>query len=293
MFGLAVACKISVLTFGLVIALAFALAAWRRGAGVATLRWRNRRLGRYLFHGSVRNLEPKRGVEWDWLLLRALELAPAALVILLLAAVAFRVAQPHAFQGPGFFGLKINPQWQDDMSYVRRLVSGEIDYPPSHQWASRPPVWYMLKNLVLWGVGLPLGVAIWAAWALMAWELLKGRSAHLLPWAWMTFTFGYQSIQFVKAMRYILPIYPTMALVAAYGLVWLWEAAGRVQRRRWLGVAGRAAVGGVVLATALWALAFTSIYTRPVTRIAASRWVYEHIPRGSTISLSCGMMPCP
>jgi YYY domain-containing protein len=283
-FGLAVACKISVLTFGLVIALAFALAAWRRGAGAVTLRWQHRRLGRYLFHGSVRNLEPKRGVEWDWLLLRALELAPAALVILLLAAAAFRVAQPHAFQGSGFLGLKINPQWQDDMSYVRRLVSGEIDYPPSHQWASRPPVWYMLKNLVLWGVGLPLGVAIWAAWALMAWELLKGRSAHLLPWAWMTFTFGYQSIQFVKAMRYILPIYPTMALVAAYGLVWLWEAAGRVQRRRWLRVAGRAAVGGVVLATALWALAFTSIYTRPVTRIAASRWVYEHIPRGSTIS---------
>ena len=35
----------------------------------------------------------------------------------------------------------------------------------------------------------------------------------------MTCTFAYQSVQFVKPMRYLLPIYPTMALVAAYGLV--------------------------------------------------------------------------
>ena len=137
------------------------------------------------------------------------------------------------------------------MSYVRRLVSGEIDYPPSHQWASRPAVWYMLKNLVLWGVGLPMGLAIWLGWALMAWELLKGRRAHLLPWSWMTFTFGYQSIQFVKAMRYILPIYPTMALVAAYGLVRLWDAVGTARRSRWLAALGRGLVVGVVLATAL------------------------------------------
>ena len=293
-FGLAVACKISVLTFGLVIALAFVLAAWRRGGlHKAIVWWRSRRLGRYQLKLGLQQVASTQGVSWDWFALKSLELLPAAVIIILLAALAFRVAQPHAFQGPGLFGLSINPQWKDDMSYVRRLVSGEIDYPPSHQWASRPAVWYMLKNLVLWGVGLPMGLAIWLGWALMAWELLKGHRAHLLPWSWMTFTFGYQSIQFVKAMRYILPIYPTMALVAAYGLVRLWDAVGTARRSRWLAALGRGLVVGVVLATALWALAFTSIYTRPVTRITASRWVYDNIPPGSTISYELWDDPVP
>ena len=77
----------------------------------------------------------------------------------------------------------------------------------------------------------------------------KRRVAHLLPWVWMTFTFFYQSIQFVKTMRYLLPIYPTMALMAAYGLVRLWDwgqhqAAASARRPRtllrWLPITARA-----------------------------------------------------
>jgi len=258
-FGLAVACKISVASFALVIALAFVQAAWRRSTTEAPSVWRSRRLGRYLLRGSVSDLAPQRGIAWDWLVLRAMELAPAVLAVVLVALVAFRVAQPQAFTGPGFFGLKLNPQWKDDMAYISKLVSGEIDYPPSHQWANRPAVWYMLKNQLLWGMGLPMGLAVWGGWALMAYGLLKRRGNHLLPWVWMTFSFFYQSIQFVKAMRYILPIYPTMALVAAYGLIYLWDAVGQTRWRPWLRTLGRAVVPAVVAATALWAVAFTSI----------------------------------
>ena len=262
-------------------------------------RSRSRRLGRYLLRGSVRDLAPGRGVDWDWLALKALELLPAALVVGALAAVAFRVAQPHAFKGPGFFGVSLNPQWKDNMSYVQKLVSGEVDYPPSHQWAARAPVLFMWQNLVLWGLGLPLGLSVWAGWALMAWQLLQRRSAHLLPWVWMTFTFFYQSIQFVKAMRYILPIYPTMALVGAFGLIWLWDwasgasRAAAPRRPRWARWLGRVTVGAIVIGTALWALAFTSIYTRPVTRIAASRWVNANIPFGSSTSFELWDDPVP
>ena len=89
-------------------------------------------------------------------------------------------------------------------AYVSQLVSGKIDYPPSHQWTARAPVIYCLKNMILWGLGVPLGLAVWASWILMAYEMLKKHKwAHLLPWVWMTFTFFYQSVQFVKTVRYL------------------------------------------------------------------------------------------
>ena len=40
-------------------------------------------------------------------------------------------------------------------------------------------------------------------------------------------------------------------------------------------------VGLVVLGTLCWAYAFTRIYTRPHSRIAATRWIYNNIPPGS------------
>ena len=297
-FGLAVAAKISVLTFILVIGLAFTLRA-------AARRKRRRLQGSRVgvdFHGrwggvwvsfrleSDRACPPLSGT--DRLLLQAFRAAGSILLVLLVAFVVFRVAQPQAFTGPGFFGLKLNDQWKADMDQIRKLTSGEIEYPPNHQWTRRAPVWYALKNMVLWGLGLPLGLAVLASWGLTAYQLLKkSRWQHLLIWTWMTLTFGYQSVQHVKYMRYLLPIYPTMAVIAGYGLVWLWDWAAPLGRnrtlerwRRWMRPAATVVIAMVVLGTAAWALAFTSIYTRPVTRAAASRWMYQNIPRGSTIS---------
>jgi YYY domain-containing protein len=40
----------------------------------------------------------------------------------------------------------------------------------------------------------------------------------------------------------------------------------------------------VVIGTALWACAVFSIYLRPHTRLAASRWIYDHVPEGATVA---------
>ena len=110
-------------------------------------------------------------------------------------------------------------------------------------------------------------------------------------------------------MRYLLPIYPTMALMAAYGLVWLLDWSRRAAPRirapkrllrfpivlagRWVRLAAVAVVLIVVLGTAFWAIAFTRIYTRPMTRIAASRWIYDNIPSGSAVSFEMWDDPLP
>ncbi len=39
----------------------------------------------------------------------------------------------------------------------------------------------------------------------------------------------------------------------------------------------------VVVPTAFWAFAFTSIYTNTQTRVAASEWIYANIPQGTHV----------
>jgi len=218
----------------------------------------------------------------DWLSI-GYEVALKFAVSLVVAVVAFRIVQPYSFQGPGFFGFKLSQAWLDDVRYWSRASAGEIDLPFSHQWASRTPVLFSLQNMVLWAVGVPLGLASWAGWAFAGYELLRKRKLeHLLVFGWTTFIFLYQSTRFAKLSRYLTPFFPFMAMLAAYLLVQMWDRA-RGLKVRWATVAAVAVAAFVTVGTLLWAFAYTRIYTRPLTRVSASLWVYDNIPPGSAI----------
>jgi len=242
----------------------------------------------------------------------AILLALAAAV----ALVAFRVFQPYAFQGPGFFDVHLADNWLSNMQEVRGLVTGARDYPPGHQWTARTPLWFPWKNMVLWGMGLPLGLAAWAGWAFIGWELWRRRRSWLketsqkllvlVPWVWVTAFFLYQGSQWVKSLRYLLPVYPFLALFAAYLLVRIGESGNQRTGESANQRIGESADSQhetrstlhaprstllshapwiiVLVGTLLWATAFTAIYRRPHSRITASRWMFEHIPAGSTIA---------
>jgi YYY domain-containing protein len=92
-------------------------------------------------------------------------------------------------------------------------------------------------------------------------------------------------------MRYQMPTYPILAIYAAWAVVELWnlrirrqeqavnDAIGTVKPRfRGIRVASIVLGGAVLVATFLWALSFSRIYSRPITRVAASRWIYQNIP---------------
>ncbi|MDE3091364.1 MAG: glycosyltransferase family 39 protein, partial [Chloroflexota bacterium] len=246
-------------------------------------------------------------------------LAGAALV----ALIVFRIAQPYAANGPSFLAPTVphydsthgavgflfdaalswaggvNPKFAENMTYVGDLVAGKIDFPPGHQWTDRPAYIFPFENMVLWGLGLPLGLAAWAGLALAFYRLVRYREwQHLLIVVWVGVTFGYSGQQFVKTMRYFLQIYPFLALLAGYFIVTLWdkvtEDGGRrtdVRFGRPSSVFRRAsqiAVGMVALVvigyTLFWSLAFTTIYTVPVSRVTASRWIFDNVPQGSVIA---------
>ena len=50
-------------------------------------------------------------------------------------------------------------------------------------------------------------------------------------------------------------------------------------------IAGYALPVVVLAGTLLWAVAFTEIYRRPVTRIAATEWIYENLPTSATLQV--------
>ncbi|MEA1976841.1 MAG: DUF2298 domain-containing protein [Chloroflexota bacterium] len=199
----------------------------------------------------------------------------------LMSLLIFRVFQPYAFEGPGFLNVKFNPKWLANMAEVRSQQAGNTDAPYALQWADRAPVFFSLNNLILWGMGIPLAILGWIGlgWAIV--EMIRGRwERYLILVVWTAGMFIWQSVNFTKAMRYQLPIYPTLALLAAWVLCFAWESVPKL-KDQWQKAArvGVLLVGLVtVLGTALWAFAFHSIYSVPLTRVSASRWIYRNIP---------------
>ncbi|HRJ19553.1 MAG TPA: DUF2298 domain-containing protein [Bryobacteraceae bacterium] len=194
----------------------------------------------------------------------------------LFAAIAFavfRFAAPDAFASPAPWNILPAPRWLANIAEVGRLVSGEADVPPGHQWAGRTPLLFPWVNMVVWGMGLPLGLAAWAGFGLAASRLgaITGFR-HLIPLSWTLILFLHQGTQWAMTLRYFLPVYGCLCLLAAW-LILRWRPFARRQWIAWT------AVG----LTALWALAFVRIYDAPHNRVAASDWIYANVPTGTPL----------
>lgn len=249
--GLAAACKVSAASTALLVALA-GLWWWIQAARAEPTRPRLAWLG---------------------------PLLPPLFLAGLLSLLAFRVAQPYAFEGPGLLGLRPNSEWFERLSQIGKEQGGEIDLPSGRQWTDRAPILFPWVNMVVWGLGLPLGLAVWAGWALAGWELLRGQSKHLVLWVWVTLMFLYQALSWVKAMRYFLSLYPLLVILGAYGLIRSCRLPQRRSRRLGIGLTAT-----VVIGAGLWTSAVFAIYLRPHTRIAASRWILANVPPGTTVA---------
>ncbi len=282
--GLAGACKVNGAIFAILpvvaVGLRIAMREWPRlGLG-----WRGARAGR----------EPP-APEWQW----ASDISMLCLAAAI-SLIVFRIAQPYAFSGPNFWDMSFNQRWWDDIQREREFQQGNADYPPFVQFAGTTPFLTPLKNMVLWGLGPAQGLTAWAGLAWAAVRMFRRREAALaLPVGLAVTVFLFQGPRFVAFMRYFEPMYPVLALFAAWALLRLWEAASAREeavrlswrRLRFTALTPRAlkfaagTLGALVLAaTAWWALAFQSVYTQEHPRISASRWVYANVPPGSGIT---------
>lgn len=241
--------------------------------------------------------------------------AAAGIVTAGVVAVAvFRVAQPYAFLPPGSgvpldteqlgpvmtlvsrlgepLGFRPNPDWLGQMQEIRRWVTGRVDAPPNHQWAHRPALLFPWLNMVRVGMGWPVGVFVWLAFLWALWEIgRKHRGARrlVLPVVWVAVLFVWQGVGWVTTMRYFLPVYPFLYLLGGWALVTLWNRvralviARRAARWHWSRRAVMGLVAFILLAGIAWGYAVSRIYSRPTPRVAASRWIVEHVPGDVTL----------
>ncbi|MCB9127026.1 MAG: phospholipid carrier-dependent glycosyltransferase [Ardenticatenales bacterium] len=196
--------------------------------------------------------------------------------------IAFRLFQPYAFSGI----FTPAERWLANLRDIQCQVNGQCDVPFGHQWANRTPYLFPWKNAVLWGLGLPLGIAATIGWGAAAWQIVRRqRWAHLLPVLWVLVLFAHQGGQWVKSMRYLLPIYPMLALLAAWLAHRLWQRAQRLAMGPWQANALRVVVATLFVGTALYAAAFTNVYRNDHTHIQATEWLYANAPAGSGVAL--------
>ena len=138
------------------------------------------------------------------------------------AFLAFRILNPYAFAGPGFFGLLPNHRWIQNLESISAGVSGAQDFPPNWQWLARSSLVYTQKDMLLWAMGLGFGVLGWFGWFWCAYRILRRRSsacAVLILVIWIGGYYLFMSRLAAQTMRYYLPLYSSLAVLAGWCLV--------------------------------------------------------------------------
>ena len=230
---------------------------------------------------------------WDGVTPEVLQkVAGHALLAGTVALAVFFVTTPYAFIDIGAF--------VGDVMLQTKMARNAGLFPFTVQYVDTPAFLYQIKQTVVWGLGIPLGVVAWLSIPFTAVLLLVDRRrlrADLLLLAWVVPSLLFYESFEVRFLRYLFPLMPVMVLLASRMM--LWEAGkGRLLAARVV-AAGRAVTSEwtarvlmaiavvvpvfVVVSTAFYTLAFQQVYANDHPGLEASKWVLTEVPRGTSI----------
>jgi hypothetical protein len=166
-------------------------------------------------------------------------------------------------------------RFSSDIALQIKMNGNPYIFPYTLQYVDTLPYLYYLKNICLWGLGpvISLLSVIGFLPILKNFRSLfaKKSALSLVLAVFLLYYFSLIGRSAVKFMRYMLPIYPIMAVFAGYGLV-------KVANKKIVAVF-------IVAISLLWTISFLNIYSQPHTRIVASDWILKNIPQGATIAV--------
>src|SRR6266571_4480947 len=130
------------------------------------------------------------------------------LVSLSITVLVFLIAMPYALLDFRNFAEQLSEQGN--------LARGLLDLPYVRQFAGTTPYVYEVQNIVLWGVGVTLGIVAFAGLAWLLWRTWKRDAGlWLVVLAWVLAYSAITGSFYVKFMRYMLPVYPLLTLMGA------------------------------------------------------------------------------
>ena len=115
------------------------------------------------------------------------------------AVIALMLAQPYTLLDWGTFFSHVSEQSE--------MIRGIRDYPYTRQYADTLPYWYHIRQLAVWGYGLPLGIVAWAG---LLYVSLRGMPLKIGA--------AYLVVGWLLPAGILLLSYSTIAVVAAAGI---------------------------------------------------------------------------
>jgi hypothetical protein len=229
----------------------------------------------------------------------------SGLIFIVFSFITIKLTQPYLFTNGNPINITLNPKVLDNWKQLKSFDGKETWFPPGVQWINTKPILFPLKNILFWGLGLPLGTlsifGIILYITTLIFCLIDKVRKHLfhksikliliicfdnsqtilfLSTLWIIILFIYQGIQFSKNMRYFYPLYPFISLITTWFIYQILYKTYINFKKVNLFIL--LFLGFVII---IYPLSFLSIYSRPTTRITASEWIYQNIPPGSTLAL--------
>ena len=206
-----------------------------------------------------------------------LQIVLQASAVLLLVGITVRISYPYLFDGMLTLSPTVLANWKELSSFDGPLTH----FPPALQWIKTTPV-FLLINTTLFGLGmfqtLFFIIALFPFIHALFHKKLP-KLTQLLLW-WILLMTVYQSTRFAKPLRYLFVIYPSIAVISGVGIHILFEKWRRTRLAHFLPYS----IVLLILLLSIWPIIFMSIYTKPHTRVLASKWIYKEIPKTATLA---------
>lgn len=222
-------------------------------------------------------------------------------ILVLFAFVTYitvRISNPYYFQTTNFFDLQVNEAFVSNIKQLQLYSSGSIWYPPMVQWYSKLPGLFSLFNLAVLGLGIPY--FIFVLYGLFdVCRNLKFKNfpfqlefdipnlSFLMIMVWTVCYFLYNSIQKTPSIRYLIYVFPYLALFAAAGyessIKYLVSSIKRLNGKVSLRSINFILNTLYLILLLSWPLIFSTIYFNKHTRIQASEWIYRQVPSDSKL----------
>ncbi len=211
------------------------------------------------------------------------------LLVLSSAWLVFLIAMPYAFLDM--------PNFVPQLTEQGDLARGLLDLPYVRQFASTTPYVYEAQNMLLWVMGLLAGLAAFVGFFWLLWRAWKRNAGTwLIVLSWVLIYAAITGSFYVKFMRYMLPIYPFLTLMAAALLLAFIRRESMVEqvyKKRVLAALPYVTILLVLAGTMFQGLALLNVYSQPNTRIQASLWIYSHVKPGSVLTYEQWDDPLP